>query len=318
MFRLAAKALSFLWKRKRRALTVALLALLFFALRLPWTEVAEKIVRKAQSRTPRGISFDFENVRLKALPPGLVLEGFSLRSRSLKRPLLLDSLSASAHWGKWLALKKAWAVRGQKKESSFSFSFWRAQKKSEGGDKIPYMFLEGAAPRINMSFFQPLWPKARASGRISFRLQYEGAEKDIKSGEGALEVKGSQIKWSQAKIETRMGDLELPPLAWSEGRAAFRLKEGDIIVEALNLGSPSDSLHIQMRGNGEIRSSYKKFRLGAYDFQIQIEADNDFPLSFLDLMLSGAKEELEGRVRYRARITGSGSGPPDIEKLSKF
>ena len=318
MFRLIAQFLSFLWRYKKRALAVAFLALLFFAVRFPWTEVAGKIVRKAQKQAPGGINLDFQSIGLSALPPGLVLRGLSLSGKPLKEPLLLDNLTVSMNLWRWLALKKAWTLRGQKEEFSFAATFWRAAKKSESGGKIPYFFMESQSSQINMAFFQPLWPKAKTSGRLSFRLQYEGDEKNMEKGKGFLEIKGSQIKWLQTRIDTKLGPLELPPLAWSEGKGVFRLKEGDIIIESLSLGGPSDDLYIQIRGNGEIARSYKKFRLGSYDFQVQIDADKDFPLSFLDLMLSGMKEKIEGRIRYKARITGRGLGPPDIEKLSKF
>ncbi len=318
MFRAAAKGLSFLWRHKKRALAVLLLALLFFALRFPWNEAAETIVRNAQKRAPGALSLDFESAGFTAFPPGLALQGASFAGGPFKEPLILESLSVSPDLGKWLALKMAWAVRGRRGDSSFALSFWRKAKKTEGAAPRDYLFAGGRSPLLRMEFFQPLWPKAKASGRISFRFQYEGEPKNIKTAKGMLELKGSQIKWEQARIETRMGDLELPPLSWSEGKALFRFKDGDLIIESLSLGASADDLHIQIRGNGEIKRSYKRFRLGSYDFQMQIDAAGDFPLSFLDLMLSGIKEEAEGRVKYRARITGRGSGPPDIEKLLKF
>ncbi len=304
-----------IWKYKKVFFLFCMLTSFLFMVRFPWSDVIEKIVRQSQKQL--SLNLEFKKLKLKILPPGIAFYKISLNNSVLKVPIELDTFIFSMAISKWLALKKAWTIEGLKDKSYFTFTFWEEKRVLEDLESS-YLFLEGNSPLLDFSLLKALLPRIKMEGQASFTMQYEGDIKNLEDAKGVLELRASQIRWLQSQIETNMGPLELPKIKWSRAEAIIRLKEGDIVVESLVLGSDSDELYLQLRGNGELVYAYNQFRLGSYDFQVKIEASKTLPLSLIDLMLSGTKEELFGKYVYKARITGQGYRAPSIEKLSKF
>ena len=89
-----------------------------------------------------------------------------------------------------------------------------------------------------------------------------------------------------------------------------------MIIDNLQLGAPSDSLYVQLRGHIEF-SLARRLRINSYDLQTQIDANRNFRLELLDLMLSNTKTETLKGYRYKARIQGD-KDSSNIEKLSVF
>ena len=304
-----------IWKYKKLFFIFLMLTSLISLLRFPWSESLEKIVRQSQKQLL--LDMEFEKLKLNILPPGIAFSKISLNHSSLKEPLVLDTFVFSMAISKWLALKKAWTVKGVKGSSSFKFSFWEEKRVVEGLESS-FLFLKGNSPFFDFSLIQTFLPRIKMEAQASFRMQYEGDIKNLGEAKGVLEIKASKIRWLQSQIETNMGPLELPKLKWSRAEAVIRLKEGNLIIDSLELGTDNDELYLQLRGNGELIYAYNQFRLGSYDFQTKIEVSKSLSLSLIDLMLSGTKTELPHKYVYKARITGQGLRPPDIEKLSEF
>ena len=309
------KVLKKLWKYKKIFFLFWILTSFLFIIRFPWSDTLEKIVRESQKQLD--VDLEFEKLKFKILPPGISFYKMSLKNPSLKEPITLDTFVFSMAISKWLALKKAWTVEGVKDKSSFVFTFWKENRLVEDVESS-YLFLEGGSPLLDFSLLKSLLPRIKIEGQASFKMQYEGDIKNLEKAKGVLEIKASQILWLKSQIETNMGPIELPKLDWSRAEATIRLKEGNIIVESLVLGSYSDELYLQLRGNGELIYAYNQFQLGSYDFQVKIAISKALPLSLIDLLLSGAKEELFDKYVYQARITGQGFRAPNIEKLTSF
>ena len=68
----------------------------------------------------------------------------------------------------------------------------------------------------------------------------------------------------------------------------------------------------------EFRFTRNRFRLGQYDLQLSAQIDRDFKLSLMDLLLLSIKSPTPKGWQYLGRITGNGTKPPDIEKISEF
>ena len=304
-----------LWKFRKSFFLFVTFTFLLFVLRFPLTETLENVFRESQKQMSMDIEFD--KMKLKFLPPGVAFHEISFNHDKLKESFILDRFLFSMALGKWLALKKAWTVKGFKDSSSFLFTFWKQKRKVEDLEH-DYLYIEGGSSFLDFSFLEDLSPSVKMKGKASFDFKYEGDIENLPEAKGILNFKASQIHWLQSQIETNIGPLDLPQLKWSQAKAIIRLKEGNIVLESLVLGDSKDRLHLKMRGNGEILYLYNQFRLGAYDFQIQLEVDKSLYLSLVDLMLSGTKKELPTKYLYQARITGQGSGPPNIELLPEF
>ncbi len=315
MYKLLKQLLSTFWKYKKVFFLFLMLTSFLFILRFPWSETLEKIVRQSQKQL--SIDLKFKKLKLKVLPPGVAFYKVSLNNSVLKEPITLDTFVFSMAITKWLALKKAWSIEGVKDKSSIAFTFWQ-EKRLFKDLKTSYVFLEGSSPLLDFSLIRDFLPNIKMEGQSSFKMRYEGSVENLEEAKGVLKLKASQIRWLQSQIETNMGFLELPKLSWSKAEAVLRLKEGNIVVESLVLGSDSDELYLQLRGNGELVYAYNQFRLGSYDFQMKIEVSKKLRLSLIELLLSGVKEESPDKYLYKVRITGQGHKPPHIKRLSEF
>jgi len=300
---------------KKQFILFLIFVSVFFMIRFPWSETIEQIIRQSQQEL--SLNMEFQKFELKFLPPKMVFYEMSFTHNSLTEPWIFDTVEVSLVWSQWLALKKAWAIKAVKESSVFDFSFWQTSKKLDS-TKIPYLFLNGKAFDVDLSFFEILSPRIKMDGDLSLKWQYEGSSKHFKQAKARLELKASQIKWLKSQIETNMGPLDLPSLKWSQAQATILLKNGDLLIESLVFGNKNDDLYLQLRGNGELLYNYGRWQLGSYDVQVKIEVSKNLSLSLLDLMLSGSREEENLKYIYTARITGQGPKPPNIEKLSEF
>ena len=314
MIRLIKKIFSFLWKFRKRIGFVILFTLLFFSLRFPWKDVVEKGIQKVQEKVPVARGFEPKKTRLGFFPPRLVLQEVSYYHKKFKKPLLLDALSFSPDWMKWLAFKPSWKFYGKKGPSSLSLTFWGEERTLEE-IQHKYWIVKAHSPYFSLEILEDVMPRIKISGLLSFDFQSEWSLREWKDSKASLELKGTRVHLLPYRLDTAMGPLEFPEIKWTEGKAILRLKEGTVLIESLRLGRNIDDFYLQFRGNAEIFRTYKRFRLGAYDFQAQIDVSKSFKMGFMDLMLSGTKEELGAKYRYKVRITGQGLGPPNIEKI---
>lgn len=305
----------FLKIRKKWIFIFLLFTLIFIIIRLPWTEIADKAVRKVTAPLP--VNIHFNKTAIHILPPSLSLHQVSISNRTLTVPLELDQMRLAPAWLKWLAFSKGLKVHFLKEGTRFSLitSF---KKVTENKIKKNKLQIEGNSPQLHLSFLQSLLPSVSISGHMSLQFEIEGPTDNLLSGNGFIQIQGRDIKLKQILLETDLGPLHLPDIQWKEVQVIARLSEEQVVLEKLLLGRDTDPFFLQMRGDMELRFNRSRVRLGKYDLQLSAQTDRDFKLSLIDLLLLNTKTPTQKGWQYLARIIGNGTRVPDIEKISEF
>ena len=305
----------FLKTGKKWIFTLLLFTLMFLFIRLPWTEIADKAVRKALVPFPANVHF--RKTTLHVLPPALALHQVSISSKPLAAPIELDQIRLSPAWLKWLAFSKSLKIHLLKEGTRFSLvtSFKTTTENKIKKNKIQ---IEGKSPGLHLAFLKSLMPSMNISGHIRLQFEIEGPAKNLLKGKGFIQVQGRNIKLKQILLKTDLGPLHLPDIQWAEAQIIARLSEEQVAVERFLLGRDTDPFFLQMRGDMELRSTRRRLRLGKYDLQLSALTDRDFKLSLMDLLLLNIKTPTSKGWQYLGRITGNGTKPPDIEKISEF
>ena len=306
---------TFLKTRKKWILTFLLFTLAFLILRLPWTEIADKAVRKVTAPLP--VNIHFRKTAIHILPPALSLHQVSISNRTLAAPLELDQIRLAPAWLKWLAFSKGLKIHFLKDGTRFSLvtSF---KKITENKLKKNKLQIEGNSSQLHLSFLQSLLPSVSVSGHLSLQFEIEGPMENLLNGKGFIQIQGRNIKLKQILLETDLGPLHLPDIQWKEAQIIARLSEEQVVLEKFLLGKDTDPFFLQMRGDMELRFNRSHVRLGKYDLQLSAQIDRDFKLSIIDLLLLNTKTPTQKGWQYLARIIGNGTRVPDIEKISEF
>lgn len=315
MYDLIQKVLSSMWKNKKIIFLFLLFTFFIFILRFPWNQSVEKIVRLSQKNLPT--NFQFEEVNLDLFPPGISFHNFSVNHKMFNQPFSLDRLSVSLALGHWLFFNKGFKFKGRKERSILTVVFSTKDKKRDG-ETFSHISLESFSSFLDLQILAPLFESLRLKGFLIFNAEFKGSLADLEYAKGKLFVKGNQVEILSSQIQTKMGDIKLPHLKWSQAKAQFKLKDGQVLIESLVLGSDRNDLHVRLKGQIELFYSYNQIRFNAYDFQTRIELAPGVDFKFIDLMLAKTKEIQNNRSIYKARISGQGNKPPNIETLKDF
>ena len=308
----------FFKKHKKWIFLTVLLTFIIFILRFPWSKSVHKIASHLQNTFP--ISGDPENVKLLLLPPGITFYKHSLDSPSFLSQFKMDEIRVFPAFSKLLALDPGVKVFLEKENSFVGFTLWLNNKKSEKG-KIEEIHTKGFSPRFNLSLINRPGNSLKVFGKAAFRFELVFPKNDLQTAEGSVSLTGAGIEIKDGVVVTNLGPINLPDLKWSEVNLKTQLKDQELIIEKLQLGTSRDALSVQMRGTMELDLRGRRFRVSYYDFQAKIEVDTNLKSSLtttIDLFLADTKTPIDKGVRYLARIKGSGHKPPEIEKLSDF
>ena len=305
----------FLKREKKWIWTFLLFLFVFFALRLPYTEIVDKAARKALDPLPANIQF--KKTALHILPPALSFRQVSVSHRSLAAPFETDQIRVSPAWLKWMTFSKGLKVHFLKEGTRFSLvlSLKKITKKKIKKSQIQ---IKGESFRLHPTFLQSLLPSMQMKGNIQIEFEIEGFADRPLNGKGFAQIRGRDIKLNQILLNTGLGPLHLPDIQWKEARVILRLSKERVTLEKFLLGRDTDPFSLQMKGSLELGWSRGRLRPGKYDLRLSAQTDRNFKLSLMDLLLINTKTPTDGGWRYLARITGSGTKPPDIEQISEF
>ena len=304
-----------MWKQRKWLFVFLLLTAGIFFFRFPWSHLLEKTVRDFQKKHPSLLKADFDNLEL--FPVGIRLE--NLRLNYKRQFLALNSVDISMALSQWLAFKKAWKIKVIHEDSHLVILFWK-KKKTLKDNPVPLFvyFIKGRSSSFNLKILSTLFPEVKMGGQAQAYFNYEGSKDRIEEAVADFSLKGQNIHLSQTELKTPMGPLSLPPLQWAGADIISHLKEGELVFKSFRLGEPSDKLIVRMKGSGALAFSYGRWRLNAYDIQLQMDVDKNFKMSLLDLMFAGYKEDKGDFNRYLLRLTGKASQVPQMEKLTEF
>lgn len=305
-------------KYKKWIFLTLLLTFIIFILRFPWNKTVQKIASHFQTVLP--ISGDPENIKLLFFPPGIAFYKHSIDNPSFLSQYEMDAIKVLPAFSKLLALDPGVKVSVEKEKSSIAFTLWLKNKKIKE-EEIKEIHIKGSSPEINLSLINTPENSLKASGKTTFRFELTLQENNLQKTKGSLSLTGTGIEIKNGLITTNLGPINLPDLKWSKVNLKTEMKEGELVIERLELGTNQDPLFIQMRGNMELNARGRRIQPSYYDFQTKIEVDANLKsnlITTIDLFLADTKTSIENGVRYLARIKGSGHKPPDIEKLLDF
>ena len=112
----------FLKLRRKWIFTILIFTIIFFVIRLPWTEMTDKIVRQVTEPLP--VNVHFKKTFLHIFPPGLSLNQVSLSHRILAEPVSVDRIRIHPAYSEWLAFSKGATVHFIKEGTRFSLVFF--------------------------------------------------------------------------------------------------------------------------------------------------------------------------------------------------
>ena len=303
--------------KKWIALTI-LLTLVIFMLRFPWEKTLQKAASVLLKTLP--LSADPSEVEALFFPPGIAFYKCFFEGPSFLSQLEVDELQMYPAFSKLLALKPGMRAFLKKDNSSMTFTVWLQNKKSED-QEIKEIYIKGQAPKVNLSLMNDLDNPLKMFGNVRFRFDFMSPGRNLQKAKGAVSLTGLGVAIKDGLISTNLGDIALPDLKWSEVNLKMRLKEKELTIERLQLGTAKDSLFVQLRGNIELKFIRNRVKLSYYDLQTQIEVNRNLQSSLittLDIFLDNTKTPIDKGTRYLARIRGTGNRTPDIEKLSVF
>ena len=319
MLSLLKKVVSFLFQKRKYIFLILSLAVCFFVLRFPLNDWLGRSLRNVQKQSPITRDIVFDNLKLKWFPPGLFFQDISFSYRNKRS--YLDSALISLSLKDWMAFKKGFNFKLKQGQSVLFLNFKQklASPKEESlEDQVQELyFIKGSSRLINLKDLSFLYPNM--SGDLRIQFSYKGSVEDIENMTGELNLTGKNVNFSELKLNTLLGSLNLPSIEWTKVELKLEIKEGELIFKKIDLGSSRDELKIKMRGSGAFRYFRRSFRLNSYNIELQIDLDKKREFGFLDLMFANYKKEIQSKFyRYSVRLIGQGSQVPKIEELEAF
>jgi len=312
------KIFSLLFKNKVYLFLILSFTAFFFILRFPLNEWLEKNIKDLQKESPLTREISFNDLKAKWLPPGLLFQDVSFVYKG--KTSRLDSALVSISLKDWIAFKKGFNVQLRYGRSKLFFNFKTkpAPAEEELVDELErkIYFLRGSSSLIDLKDLSFLYPNM--SGDLKIQFFYQGSFQDVAGMTGELNLTGENISFSELKLNTLLGPLNLPSIKWTKLEIELEIKEGELIFKTVELGGEKDDLKVKMRGSGAFRSVRRAVRLSSYNIELQIDIDKKIPFGFLDLMFASYKEDKGDFYRYSVRMIGQGSQVPKMEKLESF
>lgn len=323
MFAGLKKIFSLLFKNKAYLFLILSLTAFFFILRFPLNEWLEKSIKDLQKESPLTREISFNDLKAKWLPPGLLFQDVSFVYKG--KTSRLDSALVSISLKDWIAFKKGFNVQLRHGRSKLFFNFKtkpvpaEEELAAEPGREI--YLLRGSSSLIDLKDLSFLYPNM--SGDLKIQFFYQGSFQDVVGQDvvgmtGELNLTGENISFSELKLNTLLGPLNLPSIKWTNSETELEVKEGELIFKTVELGGEKDDLKVKMGGSGAFSSVRRAVRLSSYNIELQIDIDKKIPFGFLDLMFASYKEDKGDFYRYSVRMIGQGSQVPKMEKLESF
>ena len=315
MFSILKKILSALWRYKKYFVSLMLVAVLFWSLRFPWNQFLTVMLREQISSVRQDI--DFADLRLKIFPPGLQLDKVSFVQN--RKKIEMDSLAVYLDLSQWLALKKAFEIEVQKDQSRVLVNFYKKSiPESEDSEAKDLYFVKAHSDRFQLESLSSVLKNNPLKGDLSFRSSFQGDPSDTNNIKASLKLESGGIELSPYQWDSTLGPVRLPSMEWKKLELDAEIKEGELILNKIELGTPGDKMQIKARGTGAFKWAYGRFRLSSYNIELQIDLKKDFSFSFLDLMFIAHKQEKADFYRYQLRLIGEGNQVPTMEKLESF
>lgn len=318
MFAGLKKIFSLLFKNKAYLFLILSLTAFFFILRFPLNEWLEKSIKDLQKESPLTREIGFNDLKVKWLPPGLLFQDVSFIYKGKRGRL--DSALASVSLKDWIAFKKGFNVQLRHGRSKLFFNFKTkpapAEEELVAGSERKIYLLRGSSSLIGLKDLSFLYPNM--SGDLKIQFFYQGSFQDVAGMTGELNLTGENVSFSELKLNTLLGHLNLPSIKWTKLETELEIKEGELIFKTVELGGEKDDLKVKMRGSGAFRSVRRAVRLSSYNIELKIDIDKKIPFGFLDLMFASYKEDKGDFYRYSVRMIGQGSQVPKMEKLESF
>lgn len=306
-------------KYKKWIFLTVLLTGFIFSLRFPWNKTIQKAGELILNQLP--LNSDPDKVKAVFFPPGLVFYDSSFHEPAFLSHLEWDEIKIHPAFSKLLALHPGVRVLLKNETSLIALTLWSKNKKEEE-EKIREIYMTARSPQINLSLINTPSHPLKLFGQARFQFDFTAPEKNLSKATSEGHLIGSEVEIKDSLITTNLGPINLPDLKWSEVSLKWRLKEEELVIETLKLGTEQDLLSVQLRGTIELKFRRNRMPQPAYyDFQAKIEVDNSLKSSLtntLDLFLFDTKTPLPNGTRYLTRIKGSGHKPPEIEKLDRF
>lgn len=304
-------------KHRKNVLVLILLSCLIVAIRFPWSEGTEKIIRNLKSKIQLPVDINFREIGLNLFSPGISFYDVQIDGESFNDTLDISQATLSLALSKWLALHPGYTIELKKKGSEFFIRYWN-QKKKVDEKKKTYIYLDGKSSSLNLQDLKPFSDNIYAEGALTLKFSSNFDKKDFNTITGFLTAEGSKIQFKKFQITTPLGPLSLPNVKWREVKSKIRISSGQIHIDSIQLGTAQDPLYARFRGSVSFFFIGNRLKLKNYDIKTQIETSQSFQLNLLDLILENTRIEVPRGHLYRARIRGGRTETLRIEKLSVF
>ena len=321
------KTLQFLKTQKYKWLAFFLLAIGFFLIRFPYEEAVLYFIDQAQKNTKYFAKLKYGDFYIHPIGPKLVFKEARIFTKSTQKPLRVDQLSIRPSYQALLRLKLGAVVNLKWSDSNVQLQLRKTSlKNSRSGGWLIQLQTKNFKPSVLQSL-SPVFLKTK--GLINARLKALIDPHFEVQPNGFWQIEGQNIQ-SQILSYTfpgTIGTISLPHFKWRRISSKGHLKEGELIIADISIGTNKDKFQLQSKGSVfvdfkklGISSNNIKPRLKSYYLGLDIVTSLELKpkLYFLDLFLSAAKTKTPNGLRYIAEIKGNAANFFNLTPVSEL
>lgn len=312
---------------KKKILVAFVSALLFSAILFPYKDLADLLTAQIAAQTQNQVFIQFDELGIALLPmPSIELINVELDTPALPT-LHAESLQLAPSLASLLQFRQGFRVLARGLMNG-DLSL-RARTGDRVGDSGDQRFMN-----INLEY-QNLDLKA-AQKTFNLSINLEGAanmtvEAKVDpffsvqpDGQGGFEIQG--LRLPSSSIPTPMGAFTLPTLQFSGAKGKARLVGGELIIEELQLGEPSEPFSARVRGNLGLSIQRRGLtmapQMSTYDLRVEINVQKSVESElalFLGFLSKFKSPTLKGsRYVFQAKGSSLSGGIPNLTPLTSF
>lgn len=255
-----------------------LFTLVFMVMNFPYDDLAEVVSSQVAERTNNQVSLQFDRLGMQLFPnPALAFYNVEVES-SLLPSLQVGQLSLAPSVLGFLSFRPGFTAGAKDIWGGNVDLDVKSGKKTEQGSTQQLVTLE--LDRVDLSLLNevtnvPLKFQGTIAGDLN--LNVDPSFTDQPQGDVVIKIK--ELRFPAGTVPTQMGPVSIPGMSWNEIRVKGKLNGGKLQLEQLELGSTSDLLYGQLKGeidlkviqqgNGQIGVSW-----GAYNLTVDLSVNN--------------------------------------------
>ena len=313
---------------KLKMASAVLFFLLIFAWIFPFSDLSDFVTNFVSTQTRGQVFVQFNRLDFGFLPT-VSIEGEDILLDVAATPTLqIDRLQI------WPSLTSLLALRNNPNQipnlsvqatGIFDGDIFAAVKNAKAKQEdLQLKTVEINAENVNLGKVSPLASlPLTIQGRANLKGEVVVNPEMQVQPEGDLQLDGKQVKIPPGNLPTQMGPIFLPGFSWTQVQLKTRLSNGVIYVEQATLGTSTDPIFLQVKGQLRLPIQTRGAQLQSYDLKMDLQINSKTAeelKSFLLFLERFKSPSAPGTHRYMFRAASNNpmAGGPNLQPLSNF